>query len=123
LVPGVKKSLPTVEPTLKIAADAALHGNDARVTAALTKAGIDSASQVKLEIETAPFVPLKPSTVANRYKQRGTKKRRQAEDHYLSLIKQGFSPAAAQTATGIQPLINTGALRNSITSVVRTQRK
>jgi hypothetical protein len=54
---------------------------------------------------------------------RGTKSRRESEEAYLGLIAKGMDPGAAQADAGIVSLINTGQLRNSITSVVRNTRK
>lgn len=63
--------------------------------------------------------PLKPRTIRDRRKSRGTKTRRPNEDLYLSLIAQGVEPGVAQDQAGIISLINTGQLRNSITYVVK----
>lgn len=122
LVPGVTNSLPAVIPHLQAAADATLAGNKSKADQELHAAGLIASSSVKRYLDTASFVPLKPSTIRNRYRQRRTQTRNQSETHYLKLISQGMSPAAAQVATGIQPLLNTGEYRNSITYVVRNRR-
>lgn len=119
LIPGVRKSEKTYLPHLRAAAKAALEGNTAASDKALAAAGMVAESAVKVEITTADFVPLKPSTVAARARSRGTKSRRSAEKQYLKLIASGATPADAQSAAGIRPLIDTGQLRNAVTSVVR----
>lgn len=122
LIPGVRKSLPQVMPHLYGACAAAIDGKSAVADKELVAAGLIAELSAKREINTGNFIPLKPETVAWRYLQRNTKTRRPNEERYLKLIDQGMSPADAQSATGIKPLINTGQLRNAITSVVRVKK-
>lgn len=119
LIPGVRKSAGQYMPHLKAAANFALDGEPQKVRHALMRAGIIASNAVRHEITTGDFVPLKPATVAARYRQRGTATRRAGENQYMELIRQGESPASAQSAAGIRPLMNTGALRNAYTFVVR----
>lgn len=121
LTPGVQKSLPTATRALRKAADAALDGNRAQVEKNLQIAGMVAASSAQLEIQTGNFEPLKPATIANRRRSRQTQSMRPEERRYLELIAKGVAPAAAQAEAGIRPLINTGDLRDSITSVVRSK--
>src|ERR1700749_1538368 len=122
LIPGVRKSIPQVMPRLLAACMAALDGKPDKSDKELVAAGLIAEASAKREISTGNFIPLSPLTVANRYRQRGTQTRRANEEQYLRLIDQGVSPSAAQSAAGIRPLINTGQLRNAITSVVRKKK-
>lgn len=119
LIPGVKKSIFKYMPHLKGAARAALDGNKGAVDRELAVAGLEAEMGAKHEIHTGDFVPLKPATIRNRRRGRGTKSRREAEEAYLEMVKNGVSPAEAQETAGIRPLIDTGQLSNAITSVVR----
>lgn len=119
LVPGVHKAINAYMPHLRGAASAALDAKPEIADKELVSAGLIAEASAKREITTGNFVPLKPETVAWRFLQRGTKTRRASEERYLDLIDQGVSPADAQSAAGIRPLINTGQLRQAITSVVR----
>jgi hypothetical protein len=122
LIPGVEKSLDRATQQLELAAKAALKGDTSKVEMRLEMAGIIAATGAKREISYGDFAPLKPSTVRNRRRGRQTKSMREAEKEYLRLVAGGMSDADAQSAAGIRPLIDTGALRNSITSVVRKRK-
>jgi hypothetical protein len=119
LIPGVRKAQREATVQLKAACTAALDGNTVKSDRALTAAGLIAETSAKREIHTGNFVPLKPGTIRGRKYSRGTQSRRQSEERYAELIQQGLSPASAQEAVGIRPLINTGQLAASITSVVR----
>lgn len=119
LIPGVEKSREDVLVPLKKAAESVLSGDSKKTAALLNAAGTIAESSVKLEINTGNFVPLKPATIRARRYGRNTQSMRAAEKNYLALIAGGMSPADVQSAAGIRPLVNTGALRNSITHVVR----
>lgn len=117
---GVEKSLPDVMPHLKKASLSALDGDFSGVNRGLERAGTVARDSVKDEIATADYEPLKPSTIANRYKGRKTKTMRDSEKNYFDLINtMGMSPADAQALTGIRPLDDTGQLRRSIDYVIR----
>lgn len=117
---GVEKALPSVVKTLRKAAEASLDGSMSGVERSLNKAGSDAANSVKNEIATADYTPLKPSTIANRYKSRQTKSLRDSEKKFLALTGGlGMTSEDAQLFTGIRPLDNTGQLRRSITYVIR----
>lgn len=121
LVPGVNAAMPDVIPLLEQAYTSALEGKPEKADALLRIAGQTAADRVKDVIQTNIPPPLAPTTIANRYRQRGNKHRRANEKKYLKMIsaKGGwYNPAEAQDATGIIALVNTGQLRNSITYVV-----
>lgn len=108
LHPGVKRAQPEIDAGYKAAFRAALDGNVKAMDDLLERMGIKTVSAVKLYMATAPFEPLKPSTIANRYRSRLTKGRRQEEvDKDASLIR---------------PLINTGSLRDAIQHLIRVEK-
>jgi hypothetical protein len=120
LLPGVKSALPEATSQLKLAAIAASNGNQKKADAYLASAGQIAVNIVKRTFMAGEgWPPLKPETVARRYKERGDLKPRPGELQYLELIGQGASAEQAQQATGIHPLPNTGELLRSITYVVR----
>lgn len=123
LIPGVEKAEEKAVAELRKAAEAALWCDTSKANQHLQAAGIIGETGAKDEISKGNFVPLKPETIANRHRDRRTQSMRQDEEHYLALVAGGMSPEGAQNATGIRPLINTGALRNSITHVVRKKEK
>lgn len=123
LIPGVRKAKAAAAARLRTAALAALDGNADKAHRELVLAGIIAENSVKAVLTNGDFVPLQPGTVAARFRGRETASRRPSEERYMQLIRAGASPQAAQEAAGIRPLINTGALRRSITSVVRKVRK
>ncbi len=122
LEPGVEDAKDVCAAQLKAASQSALRGDTARRDAHLSDAGILGANSVKRRINSNIPPPLAPSTIRNRAKQRGTKSRA-SERAYLKMVDQGASPADAQAETGIVALVNSGELRNSITSVVRKTRE
>ena len=77
---------------------AALNDDDKAVKALLEQAGFDAVSAVKLYMRNGTFEPLKPSTIKNRNRSRLTKGKRENE----------------QQGKNIQPLTNTGALRDAL---------
>ncbi|KAF1069149.1 MAG: hypothetical protein GAK45_01170 [Pseudomonas citronellolis] len=119
LEPGVTEQQESIGNHLQKAAKAAFSGDNTKVQAELNAAGLVASSGARLKITSGEFEPLSPSTVRNRRKNRGTKSMRAAEKKYLELIANGATPEQAQEEAGIQPLINTGQLRNSLTYVIR----
>jgi hypothetical protein len=99
LVPGVSKNEPAITSKLKGAMKAALAGNGKEMDVLLEQAGIVAVSGVKHEMSTAAYEPLKPATIKNRNRSRLTKSHREDE---------------VPGSLTIRPLINTGALRDSI---------
>jgi hypothetical protein len=118
LIPGVEQAEEPALERLKKAAQVSLRGDTKSADKYLNDAGIIASNSVKKVFWSNNWEPLKPSTVANRHRQRGTKMR-EAERHYLELIGEGMSPADAQATAGIQPLVDTAQLRNAITYIVR----
>lgn len=119
LEPGIEDQRASISNHLRAAAKAAFDGNSDRVDVSLNAAGLIASTGVRNKLNSGAFEALAPSTVRNRHKSRGTKSMRESEKRYLELIAQGSPPEQAQEETGIQPLVNTGQLRNSITYVVR----
>ena len=81
--------------SIKQAADAALKGDAKTSNQYLQAAGLIGEMAVKDLINTGDFVPLKPATIANRFRDRRTQTRRQDEEHYLALVAGGMSPEGA----------------------------
>ncbi|WP_186065931.1 hypothetical protein [Burkholderia gladioli] len=128
LVPGVEHALPAVTKQLERGVCAALDGKVEKVDQQLHAAGTLAVSSVQLTIRNNIPPPLAPSTVANRYRQRGTKSQRKSEKDYAALIDAGaqaagVSLAEIQSAAGIIPLINSGEYVASIKYVVRRRKK
>jgi len=118
LVPGIRSSARDYMPHLRGAAAAALDGKPDIALRELNAAGLIAAQSAKRMMASGNFVPLSPATIRQRQYARGTKSMRTSEKQYLALIRQGVSPATAQLATGIRPLINTRQLFNSVTYVL-----
>lgn len=116
--PAIKKIQAQVITSLHATGKIALQGNPERVIKGLNAVGLLAQNAMRERITDGPFVPLSPKTVAARAAKRGTK-RRKGEQQYLDLIAGGATPAEAQTAANIKPLIDTGQLRRSLTYVVR----
>lgn len=90
--PGIKAAQDQITDGLKIAARSAIEGRVQGVEAGLNRAGISASESVRHQINDGDFTPLAPSTIADR-------------------LAKGFDSE--------KPLIRTGAMRNSITYVVR----
>jgi hypothetical protein len=118
-VPGVADVQDQCADRLGKAADAALSGNSSAAERGLTAAGLIAELSVKRKIGSNIPPALSPETIRNRHRSRQTKSMRDDEKSYLKAVDSGTDPAQAQTEAGIIPLINSGALRNSITHVVR----
>lgn len=119
LRPGIRKATKQIGEKLRQAAQATLAGHADRTDQYLHQAGAIGVASVRNEITTGNFVPLKPRTIANRWRQRRTQSMRRSELGYLTLIDKGMDPAAAQDAVGIHPLLNTGQLRAGVTYAIR----
>ncbi|MNT58599.1 hypothetical protein D3C72_1960450 [compost metagenome] len=96
-----------------------MKGDDGKLDAELNAAGLIAQAGARNRITSSNYEPLSPSTIRNRRKSRNTQSMRAEEQKYLDMVANGASPAQAQADAGIQPLINTGQLRNSITYVIR----
>lgn len=119
LVPGVRESQRDYLPHLKGAVSAALEGQSQRADQEMEAAGVLAASGAKRKINSNIPPPLSPETIRSRKYARQTQSRRANEDYYLQQVGAGVDPGTAQSAAGIVSLVNTGQLRNAVTSVVR----
>jgi len=117
--PGIKAVQPKLEERLKAATNAALDGQIQKIEPQLEAAGLIAQTSIKKTINDGEFAPLAASTIANRFRSRQTKSQRKAELEYLEMVANGVPEELAQNVAGIQPLVNTGQLRNSINYVVR----
>jgi hypothetical protein len=129
LVPGVEKVLPKCLKYIEAATQAGFDGDKGKMRQYLNAAGIIGAEGAKNEMRTGNFVPLKPSTIAARHRQRQDAAPRQSEKDYMKFYYQlkdgGASPeqaaTVAQEEVGIRPLLNTLELLHSVTYVVRDE--
>lgn len=119
LEPGIEDQRESIGNHLQKAASSALNGDNGKLDAELNAAGLVAQAGARNRITSGDYEPLSPSTIRNRRKSRNTQSMRAEEKKYLDMVANGVSPAQAQADAGIQPLINTGQLRNSITYVVR----
>ncbi|HIU85197.1 MAG TPA: hypothetical protein IAC66_07530 [Candidatus Aphodousia gallistercoris] len=115
LIPGVQSQKAKISEKLGLAMREALDNNKRECDKILEQLGISTAEAVKEYLRTASFEPLKASTIANRYRSRQTKSKRDNEVRYI-VGKDGKKAANPNFGKGIQPLINSGALLNSIDS-------
>lgn len=92
LIPGIESVKDQVVNRLQAAAKKALDGDVSAVDSALMQIGLLAQSAVQKKITDGPFVPLAPATIAAR----------KAKGH-----------------AGIKPLIDTGALRQAVSYVIR----
>lgn len=128
LVPGVKGVQDRSAKELGDAAGLALDGKRSLAIQKMDRVGMLAASAVKAKIGSNIPPPLKPGTIRERARQRGTVTRRKGEQAYLDMVDAGaqaagMSLAEIQSAAGIVPLINTGQLRNAITFVRRKKKR
>lgn len=123
LIPGVEKATPGAIGDLKVATELALAGDKAGAERAMYRAGARAMNAAKAEISSNVPPPLKPATIRNRNRSRGTLSKRPEEEHYGQLIDSGMPAEGAQAATGIISLINTGSLRNALTYVLGNKAK
>jgi hypothetical protein len=98
--PGIANVQPQIAAGLKKAGEFALQGRGDAVDRQFHRVGAIGRDAIKAKITDGPFVPLKPSTIAAR------KSKRKSRNN-----------------TDVKPLIDSGALRASISYVVRTEEK
>ena len=115
LVPGVMSKKKEITSGLKSAFQMALHGDAAGGEARLEALGLQVAASVKEYMTNADFEPLKPSSIENRHRNRGTKPRPE-ERRFIK--RNGVKVPNPDFGKGVKPLIDTGALRNAIDSFV-----
>jgi len=92
LHPGIANAKNDIEVHMKKAGQLALRGKQDEINQELEKVGLIAQASVQRKITEGPFEPLKPGTLAAR---------------------------RARGRTGTSPLLDTGALRRSISYVVR----
>lgn len=92
LKPGVTEAVPDIAARYEKGARAVLDGRMASIDQVHAHVGLIAQNAVRRKITDGPFAPLKESTLAKR---------------------------RARGRTGEKPLIDTGALRNSLTYVIR----
>lgn len=119
--PAIRKAQPQITAALFATGKLALNGGADAVDKGLNAVGLIAQNAMRARISSGPFAPLSPKTIAQRAAKRGTK-RRKGEQQYLDLVAGGMSPANAQSAAGIKPLIDTGQLRRALTYVIRKVR-
>lgn len=106
LEPGVESVKGKLADRMGQAITAALKGNEAAMDAYLETAAIEAESAVKGYMHEGKFAPLSPNTIRYRNRSRGTKDKR---------------PGEAEGTASVQPLINTGALRDAIMAMVHKE--
>lgn len=117
LGPGVEAVKEQIAETLGSAAKKAVKG-EAQTDKDFHRVGLLAVSSVRAQFANLS-PPLKRSTILNRFRSRGTAKRRKSEEEFVQAVSEGIPVEAAQQAAGIQPLMNTGQLRNAINYVIR----
>ena len=112
LVPGIEGGKKTLVSWMEAAAKAALNGDEKKLLAALNAAGLAGQSLVRGKIQAGIPPPLKQATVTarRRRKLRGMSAFDQAKSEYR---RKATKPAH------VTPLIDTGALLQSINYVVQ----
>ena len=117
LVPGVKSKKEHISSELGLAMKAALNDDKRSCDKILERLGISTAEAVKEYLRTAEFTPLKPATIANRYRSRMTEGKRDNEKRLIR-DESGKLVENPNFGVGIRPLINTSSLLNAIDSYV-----
>ncbi len=120
--PGVEAVKALIIDRFKRSAQGAVSlkpGADPKIEQTLHAVGLVTQASIRKTIGQGIPPPLAPSTIAQRFRQRGTKSRRKAELKYMDLVASGVDEAQAQSDANIVALVNTGQLRNSINYVIR----
>ena len=112
LVPGVRDALPRLLPKLKKAGELALDfKNVSAITQQLTAVGLIAASAVQMKITTGPFQPIADATKRARlYRKLGYRNASEARKQKMM---------AKWMAGDFKPLLDSGAMRASVTFVIR----
>lgn len=105
LVPGIAEGREKITAGLKASMLAALHDDAKSMRKLMERTGMEAVSAVKQKMRNGPFVPLSPRTIQNRNRSRLAKSKRENEVQM----------------TDIKPLLNTGALRDSLDYYVREE--
>jgi hypothetical protein len=117
LVPGIRSAQGQIIARLRKAGENAFDRDFSKVTAEFVKAGTIAVSSVQQRITDGPFAPLSEHTI----EARAARGRRGAKQ-YLKLLGQGTPKEVLDTLGDqalVKPLIDTGALRRSITYIVK----
>lgn len=94
LVPGIREARTQITSYLAQAGQAVLAGDSGKADRAMHAAGLVAQASVRNKIQTGPFLPLAPGTLAAR---------------------------RARGRTGTKPLLDTAQMRNAITYVIRNK--
>jgi len=116
LVPGVREIEASAMSRLRAAGLAALAGDSASVSQALSAIGLEAQGAVRDKMDTGPFAPLADATLEARIRSKKAGDAGAAQE--LANRRAGMSPSTDLA----QPLIDTGDLQNHITYVVRDVR-
>lgn len=113
LRPGIKEAKARITAGLKKAGQLAMANKITAMDQQLNIVGQIGVDAVKRKISTGPFVPLAERTVQGRLRrtQRGRARLRSMRKKGVDLVAWGIS--------NLKPLIDTAAMRNAITYVVR----
>lgn len=114
LMPGIMDARDKIIARLRKAGEAALAGKTVDIDRALTACGLETVDAVKNKIETGPFAPLAEITVRRRLTRTAAYKA--ATPQRKAKLMQAFLGGVNK------PLIDTGALRDSITFVLRDKK-
>lgn len=117
LVPGVESRKEHISSELGLAMKAALNDDKRSCDKILDRLGISTAEAVKEYMRITELTPLKPATIANRYRSRMTKGKRDNEKRFIR-DENGKRVENPNFGVGIRPLINTSSLLNAIDSYV-----
>lgn len=109
LVPGIEQVQEQISMFLTKAIDSALNGNKQKMFNFLSRAGMTAQSSVRLYFVSGEFAPLSLATIRAR-----ANRGRTGAKKYLKQIKSGPPEAGL-----VNPLIDTGELRKSVTYVVK----
>lgn len=124
LVPGVKDNDEKIAKRYRAAAQKALDGDKAAVEKAHAAVGLETASAVRKKITDGPFAPLSEATLrarAARGRKGATRElKRRAEGGAADALN---DDGALISNVNAKPLIDTGALRRSVTYVIRDGKK
>lgn len=124
LRPGVEAVRDKAVENLKIAAQAALIGNEATIDARLHAVGLIGQTSVRQKILSGPFAPLSNRTLEARASRRNGKgKLSQAATSKQARKELAGRAKGAAPSTDAKPLYDTHSLFNSINYIVRPKGK
>jgi hypothetical protein len=118
MFPGIVKSSDEIVKHMKQAVFNAIAGKPGLISDSLNQLGAIVRDKIKAHIRDGIPPPLKAETIENRHRGRKTAMRGN-EKEYLKKLKSG---EAMELFAGGTPLINTAAMLNAITYVIRRTR-